>query len=133
MVHNLNTENNKLKLQINTNNQLQSNDYLTRTESRISALESRSVSENNILMNDFSAPVQSNSRTFAELFKVNEDKKITEPLHDLINILSNNEEEKKRREYNLIIFGLNVKSSVTSFVTLKKLLTDIGVFLILPI
>ena len=126
-VHNLNTENNNLKLQLNAANQTHSTEIFNQMDLRIKALETRFPVDNNIMMDDMSIPIQASSRTFADLFKVSENKKITEPLHDLINILSNNEEEKRKREYNLIVFGLNVKVEDTSFVTLKKLLTDIGV------
>ena len=127
IVRNLSSENNSLKTKLNINNSSQTQENITQIEVRLKALETRFFSENNFIMDDLSDPLQQNTRTFADLFKVNEDKKITEPLHDLINILSNNEEEKRKREYNLIIFGLNVKTADTNFSTLKKLLTDIGI------
>ena len=68
-----------------------------------------------------------NKTSFADLFKNNENNTISEPVHDIINILTHNEEEKRKREYNLIVFGLNVKSTDSSFSTLLTLMKELGV------
>ena len=39
-----------------------------------------------------------NKRSFVDLFKNNENNKIPEPVHDIINILNHNEEEKRKKK-----------------------------------
>jgi hypothetical protein len=72
-------------------------------------------------------PVQSNQNLYSSLFKIDDNKKITDPIHNIINIVNNNVEEKKKRELNLIVYGLKVDSTDKSFTTIKKLMNDIGV------
>lgn len=86
--------------------------------------------DNSIEMGDTNQqlPISNPSeKLFSDLFKVNENSTITEPLQNIMNILSNNEEEKRKREYNLLVFGLKVSNNDKSYATIKKLLDDIGV------
>jgi hypothetical protein len=50
---------------------------------------------NHIEMNDNNMPVQSNQNLYSSLFKIDDNKKITDPIHNIINIVNNNVEEKK--------------------------------------
>jgi hypothetical protein len=51
---------------------------------------------NHIEMNDVNMPVQSNQNLYSSLFKIDDNKKITDPIHNIINIVNNNVEEKKK-------------------------------------
>jgi hypothetical protein len=71
--------------------------------------------------------MHSTHKSFSDLFKVNDYKTLTEPLHNIINLLSNNDEEKGKREFNVIIFGFKVSKDDKSYNTIKKFLKDLGV------
>jgi hypothetical protein len=83
---------------------------------------------NNDEMNGISThQMHSTHKSFSDLFKVNDNKTLTEPLHNIINLLSYNDEEKRKREFNVIIFGLKVSKDDKSYITIKKFLKDLGV------
>ncbi len=86
------------------------------------------LGENNDEMNGNSShQIHSTHKSFSDLLKVNDKKTLAEPLHNIINLLSNNDEEKRKREFNLIIFGLKVSKDDKSYSTIKKFLKDLGV------
>ena len=87
----------------------------------------KDTTENHIEMNDNDLPAHTSQILFSNLFKVDNNNKIPDPIHKIINIVNNNVEEKKKRELNLIVYGLKVDSNDKSFTTLQKLFTDIGV------
>jgi len=122
----LENDNTLLRNQIIDINPDQLKENISQLNTRIILLESRNT-ENQVEMTDEIISNQINIRSYADLFKVDENKKITEPVHDIINIISNNEQEKRKRELNLIVFGLKVPSDDKEFKTIKKLMNDIGV------
>jgi adenosyl cobinamide kinase/adenosyl cobinamide phosphate guanylyltransferase len=70
--------------------------------------------------------VQSTSKQYSDLFKLNNNK-MSEPLQEIMKVVANNEEDKRKREKNLLLFGLKVNDSDKNFSTVKKLLNDIGI------
>ena len=70
--------------------------------------------------------VQSTSKQYSDLFKLNNNK-MSEPLQEIMKVVANNEEDKRKREKNLLLFGLKVNNSDKNFSTVKKLLNDIGI------
>jgi hypothetical protein len=116
---NINVDINHVKENIIINNQIAAFDV------KIRNLEN--LINKDIEMIDNNQQTVFDKRSFADLFKNNDNKTISEPVHDLINILSNNEDEKRKREYNIIVFGLNVKSTDTNFTTIMNLMNELGV------
>ena len=103
---------------------------ISKVEVSIKNIEEKlNTKENTIEMSDINnIPAPQTQQLFSDLFKVNENNKtLTEPLHNLNNILSNNESEKIKREYNLIIFGLKVKQDDKSYNAVRNLFKTIGV------
>ena len=49
----------------------------------------------------------STSKSFADLFKGNSDKSVSEPMADIINTFNDYNKQKRGRENNVIIFGMN--------------------------
>jgi hypothetical protein len=99
---------------------------ITQLSNRIVLLENHNII-NQVEMTNETIPNQMNIRSYSDCFKIDINKKITEPVHDILNIISNNEQEKRKRESNLIVFGLKVSNEDKDFKTLKKLMNDIGV------
>ena len=65
-----------------------------------------------------------NKQLFSDLFsKPEKNKPPSEPISNLVNIISTNEDEKKRKQNNVIIFGLNIvkeeelENNVNSFLS----------------
>jgi hypothetical protein len=104
---------------------LERNNQIAAFDVKIKNLES--LINKDIEMIDNNQQNAFDKRSFVDLFKNNDNKTISEPVHDLINILSNNEDEKRKREYNIIVFGLNVKSTDTNFTTIMNLMNELGV------
>ena len=101
---------------------------VNKSSEAIRIAESSRVANNNVEMVDQAQPLAAQSQQlFSDLFKINENKTLTEPLQSLITILANNENEKVKREYNLIIFGLHVKQDDKSYDAIHNLLDIIGV------
>ena len=69
--------------------------------------------------------VRPSSKLYSDLFKINNNK-MSEPLQEIMKVVSNNEKEKKKRKNNVIISGLKVDKADKDFSTAKKLLKDIG-------
>ncbi len=113
-------EKNSLKLSVNLD---KSNVIVKRL------LESEvNLGANNDEMNGNSShQIHSTHKSFSVFFKVNDNQTLAEPLHNIINFLSNNDEEKRKLEFNLIIFGLKVSKDDKSYSTIKKFLKDLGV------
>ena len=72
------------------------------------------------------SPSSALPQLFSSLFSSKDNKKITEPMAEIIQIISDNDEDKKKRELNLILFGLKVKSDDKNLDAISNLLTKIG-------
>ena len=70
--------------------------------------------------------IQANKR-FADLFTVNDKKQVSKPMADIINVINEYTENKKDRDNNLIIFGLNVDGIDDHNAKVKNLMMRIGV------
>ena len=79
---------------------------------------------NDVLMND--QVIETPNRLFSDLFERNKNK-VSKPLQDIIKVVTDHEDNKRKREKNLLIFGLKVDKNEKHFVTVKKLLYDIGI------
>jgi len=88
------------------------------------AKEVESIKSNEVVMCE--SGLQSTSKLYSEVFKINNNK-MSEPLQEIMKVVANNEEDKRKREKNLLLFGLKVKDSDINFSTVKKLLNDIGI------
>jgi hypothetical protein len=69
---------------------------ITQLSNRIVLLENHNII-NQVEMTDETIPNQMNIRSYSDCFKIDINKKITEPVHDILNIISNNEQEKRKR------------------------------------
>jgi hypothetical protein len=100
---------------LTTNNQLEQNnrDLLT----RINTLESSGNLTNN----------GNSGRLFSDILKVNNSQQISEPLSNVINFISDHEKEIKKREKNLIIFGLSSNNNDHAVEQVNKLLNKMMV------
>ncbi len=52
--------------------------------------------------------MENGKKLFSDLLKVTEKKNLSEPLLNVINLINDNDDERKKREKNLIIFGLKI-------------------------
>jgi hypothetical protein len=65
---------------------------ITQLSNRIVLLENLNI-VNQVEMTDETTPNQMNIRSYTDCFKIDINKKITAPVHDILNIISNNEQE----------------------------------------
>ena len=65
---------------------------ITQLSNRIVLLENLNI-VNQVEMTDETTPNQMNIRSYSDCFKIDINKKITAPVHDILNIISNNEQE----------------------------------------
>lgn len=82
--------------------------------------------QNDVDMIAATSPSSALPQLFSSLFSSKDNKKITEPMAEIIQIISDNDEDKKKRELNLILFGLKVKSDDKNLDAISNLLTKIG-------
>ena len=66
------------------------NENITQLSNRIVLLENLNI-VNQVEMTNETIPNQMNIRSYSDCFIMDENKKITEPVHDILNIISNNE------------------------------------------
>jgi chromosome segregation ATPase len=77
-------------------------------EQDLSSLDQRVTNANNDEMTGvFNNINHSTSKSFADLFKGNSDKSVSEPMADIINTFNDYNKQKRGRENNVIIFGMN--------------------------
>ena len=68
-----------------------------------------------------------NVRLFSDILKVNNSQQISEPLTDVINFISDHEIDKKKREKNLIVFGLKSNNNDHAVEQVNLLLNKMSV------
>ena len=129
---NLTMYNNQATLNINITNLQSENQQLNNKYSSLLELNTKTALEverlniksNEIVMNEHA--IQTPNRLYSELFEMNNNK-VSKPLQDIIKVVTDNEDDKRKREKNLLIFGLKVDKNEKHFITVKKLLNDIGI------
>ena len=70
--------------------------------------------------------LENGKKLFSDLLKVSEKKNLSEPLLNVINLINDNDDEKKKREKNLIIFGLKITENEDVKVVVNNLLNKLN-------
>jgi hypothetical protein len=96
-------------------------------EQDLSSLDQRVTNANNDEMTGvFNNINHSTSKSFADLFKGNSDKSVSEPMADIINTFNDYNKQKRGRENNVIIFGMNHVNKDNANTKIKSLLNKLN-------
>jgi hypothetical protein len=96
-------------------------------EQDLSSLDQRVTNANNDEMTGvFNNIKHSTSKSFADLFKGNSDKSVSELMADIINTFNDYNKQKRGRENNVIIFGMNHVNKDNANTKIKYLLNKLN-------